>query len=216
MKTILITLITIILVSCSNNEKIVYQLPSEKDINEIIETIILKDSIPIFINNAAPDTLEKKDGSKFIILPINNKFSIDLEKYRVFFPIQDTENIEIPPPPGMGVNFSSLVNFNYSDTTIYFAKSDSSYICFQNDTLNHFIYNGRLTKQINTTKTAKQKEKKESYYAITLPIFSTDRKKAYVEVTFRCWGLCGGATGYILVKKSGHWEIAIRRGLWIS
>ena len=158
-----------------------------------------------------------KDRPSFVLLPINNLFCVNLEKLRVVFP--DTEHESMPPPPpppGKGVNFNDIINRGEVNSAMCFTKSDSAFFVFQNDTLNHFTFNTQLTKKLNTTIYRKQKNRKDSYYSCSIPIFSSDKTKAYVEIANHCYGLCGGVTAYILKKLNGHWTIIRQSALWIG
>jgi len=53
------------------------------------------------------------------------------------------------------------------------------------------------------------------YYDLTIPIFSLDNKKAYVELTNNCDD-CGGATAYYLEKISNKWTIVGWERVWMS
>lgn len=46
--------------------------------------------------------------------------------------------------------------------------------------------------------------------------FSPSLDQAIVSVSFVCGGLCGTGWRYILVKRRGNWEVAVKRVTWVS
>ncbi|MFO0355455.1 MAG: hypothetical protein ACK50A_00765 [Sphingobacteriaceae bacterium] len=218
MKAILIILISIIFVSCSDKDKVVYSLPSDKDINEIISTIILSDSIPVVRMEAEPDTIRVKGQPDRIIYPIRHAFSVELEKLRVYFPEPPKDTFELTPPlpSRIGVYFDDLIKRGQADNRNFFSKSDSAYFVFQNDTLNHFTISGNLLDNIYTTTKQQEESKEYTYFSCSIPVFSFDKTKAYVVLAYNCYGLCGSGNSYLLSKDNGHWIIKKRKTLWIS
>lgn len=218
MKIIQIITLILTLFSCSDKDNEEFVLPMNKDINEIVEAIINHDSIPVYKNNASPDTIVGSDNQVILKFPINHKFSLDLEKIRVFFPNDTSMNFPPPPPPpsGMGLTLNELINFCNENSHMYFSKKDSAYLTFQNNTLKQFVFHCSFIKEINTTNWNKQSQKKEEYFGCSIPIFSKDNTSAYVELTHHCYFLCGSASGYLLIKKNGKWTIIRRKTLWIS
>lgn len=209
-------ILTITLFSCSNKEKPIYTLPNSEDINEIIETIIIQDSLPIFKFAAKADTVIDDNNRELIILPVNHKFSINLEKLYVYSQSDTSELSTNEYPFAGGVYNNKLINIGREENKKYFTAKDTGYFSFQNDTIKSFVFTSSLTSKIYTTSWLNEKDKKTEYLACSIPVFSIDKSVAYVVLTHHCYGLCGSADGYILVKKNGKWEIAYRRNLWIS
>ena len=70
-----------------------------------------------------------------------------------------------------------------------------------------------------TTSTVEDKiEKKggESYFSMSVPIFSRDLKKVYIEFNDLCYGLCGSGGYFLLEKINNKWTIIEYQQLWIS
>ncbi len=160
MRNLIILLLTTLVISCSKTDKKSYALHSDKDINEIIKTIIIADSIPVTIVNPIGDTVHYKDRPDLIIHPVRFPFSVDLEKLRVCFPQPVKDAILTPPPPhGLAVYFNSVMERGLVNKTHTFSKADSAYFCYQNDTLLHFTFNDSIISKIYTT-TLNKKTKK--------------------------------------------------------
>lgn len=208
MKYLVLLIFLFCLISCSDNNKNAYTIPSKDEINDIVETIIIDDTVPVFINTKTLDTSFFKEGPNRVNLPIKNKFSVELEKNYVYF----TSNIDAPPPPpgAFGINFSSLIE--KSDGL--FSRLDSCYLVFQNEILQHFTFSSHLIKRINITTSVNQAKKKEPYYVCSFPLFTAKKDYAFVEVIYRHYGLCGSSViTYVLKKTNNKWKVLIRKNL---
>ncbi|TGE20920.1 hypothetical protein [Hymenobacter metallicola] len=53
-------------------------------------------------------------------------------------------------------------------------------------------------------------------YGLSLPIFSQDSLRAYMQVDHYCRHMCGGGTGLLLVKKNGQWHVVGKEGTWVE
>ena len=78
-----------------------------------------------------------------------------------------------------------------------------------------------LAEKINQTTKEKEINKKKmgkpfDFYEMTIPIFSLDNQKAYLELNHHCGGLCGGGTSIYLRKINGKWKIVDKRQTWMS
>ena len=51
MKVPLLIILLITLGSCSQRDQIVFSMPTEEELNKIVEAVILQDSLPIFRDN---------------------------------------------------------------------------------------------------------------------------------------------------------------------
>lgn len=191
-----------------------YSLPDSNDIEEIIATIITDDRIPVLKYDVPPDTLYAEDNTSRVVFPIKHRFSTDLEKLNIFFSLpQKDKDMELSPPlPFHCVYFKNIVQ----EEAQMFTASDSAYVSYQNDSLNRFLIKGDIINKIHTTTSEKQAGKEEEYFSCSIPVFSADKKKAYVELTHNCYGLCGSANLYLLAKTNNTWKIVKRRTLWIS
>lgn len=175
--------------------------PNKKDINDIIQAVVMQDSL-LF-----PDT----DNLKQIPLSVN------LRKLRVIVP--DTTNNFPPPIDHSKISiftlFNSLVNHQR-----FFERSDSSYFLSQNNSIDTCTIDKSITEKLAVTTLDEQQQKIDSgklvhYYDLTIPILSADQMKAYIELTNNCSG-CGGATGIYLKKANNKWIVAGWLRLWMN
>jgi len=191
MNRILLLLGIITLLGCSPKPKPKqnFPVPSRADIEEVIETVLAQDSL-FYFKNKKP-------------------LSIDLQKMKVY----KADSTSLPPPPFLYFSpmlIGNLLNQKYLGEKL-FTRRDSDYLFFQNDTLRKFkIDTSQLSDFKVTTNNVilKKIKMKEFYpfYQITIPIFSLDQKRAYLEINDRC-GMCGGGQGVLLEKVNGHWKI---------
>lgn len=219
MRNITLILISILFFSCADKNTVTYSLPSDSDINEIISEILITDSIPVLKNHILPDTIIDKTDKNNIRHRIKFPFCTDLEKFRVCFPKPNNDSLEltIPMPSGFfGLYFTTILERGNLNNHLHLSKADSAYFVFQSDTLNHFTISGDILNDIYTTTQDKQKGKEDTYFSCTIPIFSTDKTKAYVELNYRCWGLCSYGRYYILSKEKNRWTIIEKTTHWFS
>lgn len=217
----LINIILIVLLfSCVQvKPKKVFSLPNFNDINDIIETIVLKDSLPVLLDNSESDTVHTKGLPDYIIHHGNKPLSVDLSKMKVIVPEISPKGLTRVYLENM-VDISELLNAKVKGEN-FFSEDDSLYFLFQNDTLKQFRINEKFANKLTQTTFAEQSNRRKTnerinYYDLTIPVFSLDNKKAYVEVTYNCSGLCGGATAIYLEKINGVWTIMHTLTLWIS
>ena len=219
MKNFTLIILSILFFSCTNKNRVPYSLPSDKDINEIISEILITDSVHVFKSHIMPDSIvDRAENGKFTYL-MKFPFCIDLEKFRVCFPKPSNDSLEltIPMPSGFfGLNYTTILERGNLNNRLNFSKADSAYFVFQSDTLNHFTISGDILKDIYTTTLDKQKGKEDTYFSCTIPIFSADKTKAYVELNYRCWGLCSYGRYYILSKEKNRWTIVKKDTHWFS
>ena len=189
-------------------------MPSEKEISDIVEVILLQSRNPIFLDSSILNTTSGKEKSNFEEIETLAKLSVELEKFTVVnFNLNSEDSIPSPP---QSINFITLIEFNYPDSSKYFTLADTTYIQYQNDNSQNFAYLGNYLNQLNITEPIRSNEITEPQYGLSVPIFSNDKKTAYVEVTYHCNGLCSEAFGYILVKENNAWKIAKKKLIWIS
>ncbi|MBS3922003.1 MAG: hypothetical protein KGZ37_02495 [Nitrosarchaeum sp.] len=195
--------ILFIFLGCDDNynPKKTFLLPDEKDINDIVEAVVNQDSMPFLKTN----------------IPYPIPLSLDLRKIRVTVPDTATE---VPPP----VDHTTISIFNLFNSVVdyqrFFERTDSSYFLFQNNSLDSFIIDKTLTKKLVTTTFSEQRQKTASnlsvrYYDLTIPILSTDHRKAYIELTNNCSD-CGGATAFYLEKINSKWTVVGWQRLWMN
>ena len=191
----------IFFVGCNNNSRQGFLPADKKDINEIVEAVVHQDSLP-FLKGGA-------QGS----IPL----SINLRKLYVAVP--DTTR-GVPPP----ADHSTVSIFNLFNSLVnqqrFFERADSSYFIFQNNSIDSFIIDKTITENIATTTFAEMQQKNNPkhfarYYDLTIPILSSNQKKAYIELTNNCSG-CGGATAFYLERINGKWTVAGWQSLWMN
>jgi hypothetical protein len=54
------------------------------------------------------------------------------------------------------------------------------------------------------------------FYEMSIPIFSFDKRTAYVELDHRCGHLCGNGRAFYLRKINGKWKIIENFRTWKS
>ena len=196
------------LLACKNKTEKTFVLPSDDEINSIVEAVIYQDSLPVL-----------KDSTLFQRYRKNtDKLSVDLRKIKLIFP-DKTLKIQPPPPPN-SLSVSDLLNLMLNGNR-FFNKNDSLGIVYQNEHIKSFIIDERISIKVLATTYVEERKKRETlnniqYYDLSIPIFSTDRKRAYVEVNFNCSGLCGGGEAIYLEKINNKWKIVDKKMTWIS
>jgi len=202
MTRLIITTYIFLLLGCRDNKSRQFFLTVDKqDINEIVSAIINHDSLLI----------AKADG------PQPTPLSVDLRKLRVAVPDTTTE---IPQP----IDHTTVSIFNLFNSLVdhqrFFERTDSSYFLFQNNSIETFIIDKTLTEIFATTTFSEQQQKTGAnqsvhYYDLTIPILSTNQRKAYIELTNNCSD-CGGATAFYLEKIKGKWTVVGWQRLWMN
>lgn len=203
MKTIFISILFLTVLSCKNSEE-APKLDAQKimDINEIVEVIVLEDSLPV---------LKNTDD--------RGKLYEDLIKLNILIPEKPKNNIHIPPLPEFpNISIDELLHHKKG---AFFKSKDSLYIIEQNSYPEKLKIDKRFKTKFNLITIEEFKRKKSrdefySYYIISLPVFSLDNQNAYVELNHYCGGLCGSGSSIYLKKINGKWKIIDFWGNWIS
>lgn len=190
------------LLACKNKPEKTFVIPSDNEINSIIEAVIYQDSLPVL-----------KDDVKINIEQI--QLVIDLRKLILTLP--DTTRLP-PPPDPKTISMPNLLSEKVKGKT-FFTKFDSSFILFQNHNLKSFTINKKISNKILETTIAEEQLKETSrkpfqFYELTIPIISFDCKRAYVEKTFNHLGQhgkiserFGDTTAIYLEKINNKWRI---------
>jgi hypothetical protein len=204
-KTFFLAFMFLIFTNCNTKSKQAeYNTTRDNEINKIVETIIVDDSLNV---------LKDKEHSKML--------SEDLFRLIVFVPEKSTNKDAPPPPPSFSnVSISDLLNSKIQDN-IFFKSIDSTYLLEQNLEEKNLKLNKNLITKINsTTKQIElnRKEKGESFdfYEMSIPIFSYNKQKAYVELNHYCGILCGNGVSIYLKKINGKWKIIQIVECWTS
>lgn len=201
MKRITFCAVLFIAFSCSQNKKEKPNINSESitNINEIVEAIIIQDSLDVFSKS--------KDSPMFCS---------ELRKLNILIP-EKNENGLIPPPPPRDIYITTLLSEKIIGER--FSAKDSLFILEQNSNPEKLKIEKKLLSKLNsiTIEEALIKSKKLfTLYEMTIPVFSIDRQKAYVELDHHCSGLCGSGLAIYLQKINGKWQIIEKWQTWIS
>lgn len=205
-KILLILIVSYSFAKCKNNNETILHSSKIKDINEIVKTVILDDSLKVWKN--------EKDSKMFCE---------DLIKLNIYIPETRKENEPITPPRPPSRNEVSIRNLLYSKikNEMFFTSKDSLYLIQQNLNPQKIKFETETIEKINLTTKKKEINKKEigksyNYYEMTIPIFSLDGQKAYLELNHYCGGLCGSGKSIFLKKINGKWKITDKWETWIS
>jgi len=184
----------LLIMSCENEKpRQAFPTPNVNDINEIVKIII------------STDSLSRR---------LNSSLSADLTKITIV--AKDT--LLVHSPTGKA---RLAIGFFKDFGSRYFSKEDSSYFIFQNNVIPTFRLDSSFTKLIKLT-TNRQLEEREKhnetfcYYELSLPIFSLDRKSAYVRFNQHCFFLGGYGMTIFLKKINGKWKIVSQNQTWVS
>lgn len=173
-----------------------------KEINEIVQAIIEQDTI-----NVLKGTINSK------------MFCTTLEKLPIEIPKQHKNEITPPPLPGRKY-ITDLLNYKV-DGKPFFESRDSINIIRQNIDCEKFKIDNKILNKLNSTKIDKEMSKKQNgkhydFYEMKIPIFSIDRKKAYVELDHRCSSRSGSGRAFFLKKIEDKWTIIRSWETWTN
>ena len=206
MKKIALFSILIIAFYGCQNKKEETNIASEeiKNINEIVEAIIIQDSLNVF---------SKSEDSTM--------FCSELRKLNIYIPPKKKNNDDIIlPPKSDGIYISQLLPSTIKGYT-FFSSKDSLFLLEQNSNREKLTIAKKIINKLNNTKIEKikirRKDKQRSrFYEMTIPVFSMDRQSAYVQLDYQCGGLCGSGQDIFLKKINGRWKIIVQWQSWIS
>jgi len=176
--------------------------PRIHDTNEIVNTIVADDSLNL-----------KKDSGIMVCE--------DLIKINIYHPAKGKDGLNLPPePPFNKVSINDLMNTKINGLPFFSSKDSLSLIDQNPELLKHKIINSTLEK-INPTTKEKEISKRKTgqpynYYEMTIPVFSADNTKAYIQLNHYCGGLCGSGTAIYLSKSNGKWKVIDKHEIWIS
>ena len=189
-----------IALSCQNNKKKNIVNERSNEIEKIVECVILQDSLNVFKNDSTSIPLSK-----------------ELQKLKVYHLDLNAKNI--PPKPENGIYLDDL--FYYHLDVNFIPKKDSLNLLNQNQVFKTYLIDNSFSKKIKLTTFKEQKKKFRAnrdavFLYLTIPIFSSNNNKAYVEINEICFGNCGWGKGIYLEKKNGKWKIVYKRELWVG
>ena len=204
-KPILYIVLIFAFYSCQNKkEKTSIASEQIKDINEIVEAIIIQDSLDVF---------SKSEDS--------TAFCSELRKLKIHIPQKkNSEDFILLPPLSGGIYITQLVPSKIKGQT-FFSSKDSLYLLEQNSNPDKLKIGKSIVEKLNTTTIEKTKIRRKNrqrsrFYEMTIPIFSADKQNAYVELDYECGGLCGSGQAIYLKKINGKWKIILQWQSWIS
>ena len=205
MKEILrIIIICLLFTNCKKNES-EFDSSEIKNINEIVQSVILEDNLNV---------LKSKSESKM--------FCGNLIKLNIYIPEKRKENEPIPPLSESFNNVSIEKLLYYKiENKMFFTTNDSLFLLKQNLKPNELEIENEIIEKINVTSKKNELEKKKigklyNYYEMTIPVFSKDNQKAYLELNHYCGYLCGSGKSIFLKKINGKWKIVDKWRTWIS
>ena len=201
----IIVFICLLFANCKkNNSK--FENSEIKYINEIVKIVISDDSLNV---------LKSENETKM--------FCEDLLKLDIYIPEKRKANEPIPPPPPPSFNDVSIEDLlnNKIENQMFFSSIDSLFLLEQNLKPKKLKIENEIIEKINVTSKNIELEKKKSgksynYYEMTIPIFSKDNQKAYLELNHYCGYLCGSGKSIYLKKVNGKWKIVEKWRTWIS
>ena len=204
MRNIVLIFTFLFLLSCKKSEsKTELEIKQVNDINQIVQVVIIEDSLKVLKNGT--DT---------------RMFCKELTKLSVYVPEKTKDGI-IPPPPPPSFNQVSIEDLLHYRKSFYFSAKDSLSLLKQNSNPEKFKIEESLAEKINQTTKEKEIYKKKmdrpfDFYEMTIPLFSLNHQKAYLELNHYCGGLCGSGISIYLQKINGKWKIVNKRQTWMS
>jgi hypothetical protein len=204
MKKIIFYIVIIFAFSNCQNKKEETNIASEeiKYINEIVEAIIIQDSLNVFSKSS--DSI---------------MFCSQLRKLKIYIPPKKNNN-DILLPKSDGIYITQLLPSTIKGIT-FFSSKDSLFLLEQNLNPEKLTIEKKLINKLNNitieeTKIRRKNKQRSRFYEMTIPVFSLDRKSAYVELDYQCGGLCGSGQVIFLKKINGKWKIIVQWQNWIS
>jgi hypothetical protein len=187
-------LFLVLLSSCNQVQESKFQLPSENDVQAIIQTVILEDSIPVLSGK-------------------QNQYPLlsELTKLKAY-----PSNQVILVVEGIHKDYLLKKSHDNAPSKLLFAEKDSIYFEFLNNWwLNrlHIIDNKayNIIQPDSLVRIDKKgKHPIEKVYAFSIPIFSEDNSTAYIELACHCGERCRHDKTYGLKKISQRWKIVNR------
>ncbi|NUY81889.1 hypothetical protein HUK80_13375 [Flavobacterium sp. MAH-1] len=198
---ILVFLLSIISICC---DKPATKQANEKydEINQIVLAIISQDSLNVYRNSKSSDQICNELKRVLIEIPVKQR------------------NGSIYPAAWGNIYITDLLTQKIGNET-FFKKEDSLTLIKQNSSPKKINIHHKILDRLASTTREKEKEKskigaKYGYYEMSIPLFSKDGKKAYVELGYYCGGLCGNGKSFQLEKVSGNWKIINEWETWMS
>lgn len=209
MRIFLIFLVAVLLLGCHDPKKD-YPIPNRKDINEIVKAVISQQTIAVRF-----DSTGKAITGKLGIARFNALDGLHLD-------------IDLSRPWSTGdtaLNHIDIESLFTPQRHADFMKKDSLYIVFQCHIQKDFkIDTAELPNSIFTSdakmKTIRHRSREEYfsyyYYQISVPLFSSDQKQAYVMIDSYYMRSQAAGYAFVLRKINSRWTIVKQLDTWIT
>ena len=104
---------------------------------------------------------------------------------------------------------------------IFFSSKDSLAIIAQNSKPEKLKIAPINIDNFNTTTIQeemanREKGQQNSFYEMSIPIFSLSKQKAYLQLDYYCGSLCGYGMAIYLKKVNGIWKVVEKHRTWVS
>jgi len=116
-------------------------------------------------------------------------------------------------PHSGNIKIKRLMDYKINNKKI-FNSQDSLFFLKQNDRIKEYHLTNKKYGNLLTVNSSKYPTSK--LYFMTIPIFSCNRKYAYVISTLSIPKISGSADSYLLEKINGKWKIIKIEEVWIS
>ena len=204
MKNILF-LFVLTLLSCNNKEE---NLIRQKESINIIQTIIDQKGLEMVKDFSTENELPICLNLKKII--VNNKCFVETKT--------NDKIIAVKLPEKTFTNGGEVcIEKIYKSKpieNIFFLKSDSLDIVNQNETFKTFKIPKSITRKFKTIEQTKNFKITEKYIQFSIPIFSTDNTKAYLEFDYYSNNENSYGNSIYLEKINGKWSIKYVERNW--
>jgi len=200
MRSALLVCLSFLFFSCQEKKQI-FVAPTVANINEVIQAVILKDSLPVY----------KTDKGGAVICTRLIKLDIKV------MPSKKEGQLIAQIESGNYVYVQQLL-YSSKKHLAYFSKKDSTYLLYQNKVNKSVDIYSDLSKKLKTISVEELDTPSSGfapYYTLSIPIFSRDGNTAYVEVN-AYFGDGGGGSAVVLKRENGEWEIADFFRTWFS
>ena len=195
MKQLTIILIFVSILFSCKNEQVGNVLPTHSEINEIVNTAIHGDSLELVkLNNQIPICNELKR----ITLVKKRNSNPQLSQFKKFDSLLIEDLIYHKKLPYKG----------------FFETNDSTFIKLQNKSIKSHKLPNSVFGNLKFVSFEKGKKLDDKFFYFAIPILSADGKRAYLQLTWECYGFCGFGNEVFLEKIGDKWKIVKQEAVW--
>lgn len=164
----------------------------------ILQTVIRNDSLALSSHNPrARPILAQVEPLHFLNYRIDSGSGIE----------------RIPLPPGFfGVR--DLLDLEHNNLP-FFTQNDTLFLIQQGLNKQKGLLDSTLIPAHDLTYTLTQSGDKQ-VYVLSLPLFSQDSLRAYMQVNQYCRPMCSYGKDFLLEKKDGQWHVVEKEDTWIE